>query len=361
MPKRARVWTIFAALVLAVSVGAGALLWPVSEETPPTKRTAPVEIRPVKAAPANVAPADTEAPALSTDPWRPEKATFAVRYDGLDLPYRVIGLFLMPGQTATLEVARSAAENPERYLFHADRGRLATTGPAQWRWTAPERPGLYPLTITRAATGETMRLNAFVMTPFDHQSRTLQGYRIGRYEEKPYTDNPAYLRPEGFVEITPENENVRVSPHFTLGQFQCKQAGGFPKYQVLEERLLLKLELLLEKVNRRGIETRTLHVMSGFRTPWYNKSIGNDTEYSRHLYGGASDVFVDADGDDYMDDLDGDGEVTRADAAWLAGLLEEETSAPEYAPFVGGLGIYSPAPHRGPFIHVDVRGWPARW
>ena len=28
---------------------------------------------------------------------------------------------------------------------------------------------------------------------------------------------------------------------------------------------------------------------------------------------------------------------------------------------VGGLGIYGPAPHRGPFIHVDVRGEAARW
>ena len=30
-------------------------------------------------------------------------------------------------------------------------------------------------------------------------------------------------------------------------------------------------------------------------------------------------------------------------------------------PFVGGLGIYGPAPHRGPFVHVDTRGEPVRW
>jgi len=32
-----------------------------------------------------------------------------------------------------------------------------------------------------------------------------------------------------------------------------------------------------------------------------------------------------------------------------------------YQPFIGGLGIYGPKPHRGPFVHVDVRGFRARW
>ena len=58
---------------------------------------------------------------------------------------------------------------------------------------------------------------------------------------------------------------VRLSPHFTLGQFVCKQAGGYPKYVVLRERLLLKLERLLEAVNAKGHAAETFHVMSGYR------------------------------------------------------------------------------------------------
>jgi hypothetical protein len=91
------------------------------------------------------------------------------------------------------------------------------------------------------------------------------------------------------------------------------------------------------------------------------------TSYSRHLYGGAADVFVDADGDGRMDDLNDDGRVTKADAHVeadahiLAALIEGLTSVPWYRPLVGGLSAYGPAPHRGPFVHVDVRGTKARW
>ncbi|NBC16040.1 MAG: hypothetical protein GVY18_01850, partial [Bacteroidetes bacterium] len=89
--------------------------------------------------------------------------------------------------------------------------------------------------------------------------------------------------------------------------------------------------------------------------------IGNRTKYSRHLYGGAADIFVDVDADGAMDDLNDDGRVTRADAKVLAAIVEAQSDETWYQPFLGGLGIYGPAPHRGPFIHVDVRGHRARW
>ena len=47
--------------------------------------------------------------------------------------------------------------------------------------------------------------------------------------------------------------------------------------------------------------------MSGYRTPFYNRSIGNQTRFSRHVYGDAADIYADDDGDGKMDDLDGDG------------------------------------------------------
>jgi uncharacterized protein YcbK (DUF882 family) len=130
---------------------------------------------------------------------------------------------------------------------------------------------------------------------------------------------------------------------------------------LLREELLLKLEALLQAVNKRGVAVNTLHVMSGFRTPHYNRAIGNQTDYSRHLYGGAADVFVDADGDGTMDDVTGDGTTTRADARWLANLVESLQDGADMPPVIGGLGVYGPAPHRGPFVHVDARGYRARW
>jgi len=33
----------------------------------------------------------------------------------------------------------------------------------------------------------------------------------------------------------------------------------------------------------------------------------------------------------------------------------------EHPGLVGGAGVYAAASGHGPFIHIDVRGYPARW
>ncbi|MEX2492287.1 MAG: hypothetical protein WD425_11050 [Nitrospirales bacterium] len=265
----------------------------------------------------------------------------------------------MPNEEIELECVFT---NPHS-VFQADAssGQLTKKSKERWRWKAPSNTGLHPVTITDTKTEATMTLNMFVMVTFNHQKDNLNGYRIGRYEKKPYKNNPAYNRPPGFVEVTKSNQAVPVSPHFTLGQFVAKQPSDYPKYLLLRERLSLKLEMILEAVNQQGIHAPTLHVMSGFRTPFYNKSIGNPTTYSRHLYGGAADVFVDIDGDNRMDDLNADNKVTIADALVLADIVKKKSKETWYRPFVGGLGVYGPKPHRGPFVHVDVRGLKVRW
>jgi uncharacterized protein YcbK (DUF882 family) len=101
--------------------------------------------------------------------------------------------------------------------------------------------------------------------------------------------------------------------------------------------------------------------MSGYRTPHYNYAIGNRTQHSRHAYGDAADVFVDSDLDGVIDDLDRSGRVDTGDAKWLYSIVESLYGETWYMPFVGGLGLYGPKPHRGPFIHVDTRGQRARW
>lgn len=303
----------------------------------------------------SVGPAATSSSAFATG-----KVSFSVKVRDDVIPYRVLGLFVMPGDVVPLEAVFTRGRGSAS--VDAEHGTVAKTGLERWTWTAPEQPGVYPIRVADERAGETITLNAFVKVPFDHDQTALNGYQIGQYQAEPLRGNPVYDRPDGFVEVTPENRDVRVAPHFTLGQFLCKQErDDYPQYLVLRERLLLKLEMILEEVNDLGISAPTLHVMSGFRTPHYNKSIGNRTTYSRHLYGGAADIFVDVDGDGTMDDLNDDGRVTRADADVLAAIVETQTDETWYQPFLGGLGIYGPAPHRGPFIHVDVRGQQARW
>ena len=116
---------------------------------------------------------------------------------------------------------------------------------------------------------------------------------------------------------------------------------------------------LLEEVNKRGLRLDKFEVMSGFRTPYYNKSIRNVT-HSRHIYGGAADIFIDVSPKDgVMDDLNGDRKYDKQDAALLYDIADKiSTRHPDLA---GGIGQYSSTGAHGPFVHVDVRGTQARW
>ncbi len=109
----------------------------------------------------------------------------------------------------------------------------------------------------------------------------------------------AYAIPAGFVEVTAENRNLPVSEHFTLGDFLTKdQPGVWPKYLLLDARLVDKLELIIDELEREGYPVEHLAIMSGFRTPRYNQVGGQASgrgKLSRHMYGDATDVFVDND------------------------------------------------------------------
>jgi hypothetical protein len=60
-----------------------------------------------------------------------------------------------------------------------------------------------------------------------------------------------------------------------------------------------------------------------------------------------------------MDDLNGDGRVDHRDARVIVESVERvERRHPRYA---GGAGVYRANSAHGPFAHVDVRGWRARW
>jgi hypothetical protein len=205
-------------------------------------------------------------------------------------------------------------------------------------------------------------MNVFVMVPYERlEGEELHGYQIGCYPDPPRGGRPPSPRPRGFVQVTPDNEDVRVSPHFRLKQFLCKQAGEYPKYVILRERLLIKLERILRRVNEEGFDCGTFHIMSGYRTPHYNESIGN-VKYSRHLWGEAADFFIDENPKDgVMDDLNRDGRVDIRDAGVLYEVIDDMSRGSSDGRFLGGLGKYGATAAHGPFVHTDVRGAKARW
>lgn len=277
-------------------------------------------------------------------------AGFAVRYRNVISPDRVRTLTVLPGETVTLEVVDRVPGSG--YVARPVAGRIVPLGTGRWAWTAPPAPGLYPIQVVAPDGKDSVTLQAFVVVPYDPvQGELLNGYRIGRYPRDP---------PAGFIEVTRENEDVLVSPHFRLKQFLCKQPTGSRKYVVLNERLLVALEYVLERVNAAGYRATTFHVMSGYRTPAYNRSIGN-VRYSQHQWGAAADIFIDENADGRMDDLNGDGRSDIRDAEVLYRLIDAAAARPEGLGLIGGIGKYPPTSAHGPFLHVDVRDRKARW
>jgi hypothetical protein len=273
---------------------------------------------------------------------------FALKFGDEVSPLPLVATSVMPG--AELELEAVLTEQPVRFEATADRGRLERLAADRWRWRAPSEPGTHAVSVSEGISGTAACLRVFVLRPYAGEE-TIEDYRIGAYP--PGTAPPGLIRvDEGMVELP-------VSPHFRLGQFLAKQEGGFPKYLVLRTRLLLALEAIVSALREKGGEK--LAVLSVYRTPHYNAEIGNRSTNSRHLFGDAADVYIDQNGDGRMDDLDGDGKVTDTDAQLLYRWIDEMSAQPWYKPFVGGLSLYPASPHRGPFVHVDVRGQSVRW
>lgn len=241
----------------------------------------------------------------------------------------------------------------------------ASSRPAQL-----DEPGVFNL-LLRIRNQVRRIADVAILNPIP--SATIQGGRIGSYmigEWPSESELPASLRteayaaPSGLIAVTPENRSLPISDHLTLGDFLTKgQDDIWPKYVAITPEVLDKLELTLQELERMGHPVENIGVISAFRTPYYNAHGGTTSgrgSVSRHMYGDAIDFYIDNDNDGRMDDLSGDGQVDVADARIVAKAADRvEEKYPEY---VGGVGVYRPNPgaHSG-FVHIDSRGFRARW
>lgn len=221
---------------------------------------------------------------------------------------------------------------------------------------APGAPGFYRLALIsgnkrRVLNGPTIA----VMVPFTWKAGALlNGYRIGTYLAERLSG--IHDHPDGFVEVHEEELDLQVSEHFRLADFVTHDAQGdvWPKYVALDTRLLDKLELVLAKIGEEmgepGAPDLAPDVHSGFRTPAHNAAVRRAARDSRHQYGDAADVAIDA---------DGDGRITPLDEVLVSRAVDEvEAEHPELA---GGLGLYTSEQYHTPYVHIDTRGHRSRW
>jgi uncharacterized protein YcbK (DUF882 family) len=227
---------------------------------------------------------------------------------------------------------------------------------------APPRAGFFRLTLLHKSTDDSTIVRErvaepvlAVMVPFTEKaSGFLNGYRIGTYLAERLGGH--HEEPEGFLQVEPGDMTLPVSKHFRLGDFVTHdgQTDVWPKYVALNPRLLDKLELVVAEVARmRGVSPdslRALDVHSGFRTPAHNAHVERAARDSRHQYGDAADVVIDA---------DGDGRITRADSRIVANAVDSVEEA--HPDLIGGLGLYTSGRYPIPYVHIDARGHRSRW
>ncbi len=272
---------------------------------------------------------------------------------GLSVNLPVFSAFVMPGEK--LEIIA-----PGDVRLDVNSGNVEAISAEIWHWTAPSKPGFNVISLHKGDRHQ--HLHVFVMRPASEvKNGKLRGYRIGTYPKTPYRQLKEYLPPSGFIEVTKEDAERQLTPLFKVRQFLSKQSSGWPKYLVLKEELLLKLHRISLILNDEGIDGCGIHIMSGFRTPFYNARIGNGKN-SRHIYGGAADIFIDSNPKNgVMDDLNKDGKINKKDADFLYKLVDGQSDEEYWRRFIGGLGLYGSTSSHGPFVHVDERGFKARW
>ena len=229
------------------------------------------------------------------------------------------------------------------------------------------RPGIVKAAL--AATGALHRITDFSLITLRAASGVRRGrlglYFIGNWPRatSAKSGRVAYRPPSGFVEVTPANQDTRLSEHFRIRDFlPHDQTNVWPKYEVVSMKLVDKLELVLADLGAHGINPEGVRVMSGFRTPQYNRGGGDPrgrAGLSRHMYGDAADIYIDNTGSGQMSDLNHDGRVDIEDARVI--LASVNRVEREHPSLVGGCGIYVGNGAHGPFVHIDTRGYPARW
>ncbi len=219
---------------------------------------------------------------------------------------------------------------------------------------APKIPGFYHITILRdSARTIVSEPTLAVMVPFDRKlGNWLNGYRIGTYLSERIGRQARPEVPLGFVEVRKELLDLPLSKHLKVADFVTHddQDNVWPKYVALNPRLLDKLELILSDLGGAARPELAIDVHSGFRSPSHNREVRRAASDSRHQYGDAADVQIDA---------NGDGKITMTDEIRV--MLAVDRVERAHPDLVGGLGMYMSRRYRTPYLHIDTRGKRSRW
>tara|TARA_R110000824_G_scaffold169788_2_gene346957 strand:- start:14 stop:412 length:399 start_codon:yes stop_codon:yes gene_type:complete len=123
---------------------------------------------------------------------------------------------------------------------------------------------------------------------------------------------------------------MKLEENFSLSEFACKDGSQVPEELMDNVRFLAKnLQVLRDHIGK------PVRIISGYRSPKYNRRIGG-AKKSQHMLARAADIKISG--------------ITPAGVKEIICQLIKEGKMKK-----GGIGLYRT------FTHYDTRGWNARW
>jgi hypothetical protein len=277
---------------------------------------------------------------------------------------------------------REAGEKPvvRRLFLKASKGQVVSSLPGQAVWQAPDEPGLQTLDFTieerepssgkkseaRVARGQ---VRVQTLHPFNAtESKEIEGFPIGQYpneksaEAKAAIQNNAtsYTPPQWLVRVTPEVENLHVSPHFTLSELALRSEQGKEHFIALDSRLVSFLEALRTAAQSKYGEKARIGVLRGYMSPAERERLAGQgvqyVQFSRYQYGNCAAIYLDLTNSGKMSDLNKDGRVDVDDARALEELVRSVRAQRKETGWVGTFEKpLEPDWPQTPFTAFDVR------
>ncbi len=243
---------------------------------------------------------------------------------------------------------------------------------------APEDPGAYYIPLAVETPGTPRRdTELCVIVPHKATGRnasngwdlTVDGENLGRYRSPSRSGNlkvrnnpESYMPPPLWLRVTPQNSHFAVVPGLTAGDLVIPSEDTGEKHSDLvpvHYPMWLAIVTMRQELERRGIPASALKIISMFRAPAYNRSVGSNA-YGRHIYGDAFDFYIDLENDGKASDLNRDRRLDRRDAYPIVALLEDLQDDGKIP--MGGIGIYNTAGgDHEVTMHLDMRGHRATW
>ncbi len=243
--------------------------------------------------------------------------------------------------------------------------------------TAPDAPGSYYISLALDAGGLRRETEICVLVPYKASGKKagrgidlhVDNHNVGNYRlpansgNVKVRENPdSYQPPVWWLRITPMNRNFELVPGFAAGDLVIpSEDTGLPHSDLAPVcyPMWKAVHTLRTALAARGIPAHSLRIISCFRAPPYNRSVGSNA-YGRHIYGDAFDFYITPDGGEKAADLNRDGKLDRLDAFIVVGIIEDLQDDGKIP--MGGIGIYhTVAGDHEVTMHLDMRGHRATW